>query len=93
MTKMKKDDDVVAIVISKELADELESIRRAMNMWTVTTFRISMESVIKKIIQYYYLSIGFPVSQWSKAVKGDIGELMQMKKEVKEELNEFAKKR
>ena len=88
---VKKRMDIKTIEVSSELADELERIRQSIGMWT--TFRPSMDTVVKTVIQYYYLSIGFPISQWSKAIKGDTEEMVKIKKTVRMELEKFAKKR
>jgi len=87
----KKQKRTVKIEVSKELADELERIKESMDKWT--NIRISMDTVVKTIIQYYYISIGYPISQWNKAVHGDPQELIEIKKIIRQELEKFAKKR
>ena len=85
------------IEISEGLVKELNDIKKSMSTWTIVP--VSMETVVKTIIQYYYLSIGYPPSLWNKPIKGDPKEILEMKYIIKykkspteKELEQFAKK-
>ena len=85
------------IEIDDELAKELRSIQSSMSKWS--ELPVTMSIVIKTIIQWYYLAIGYPVSNWDKPVKEDIKEIMGMKYflehrkfPTKRELNRYIKK-
>ena len=84
------------VEIDKELAKELKSIQSSMNKWS--ELPVTMSIVIKTIIQWYYLAIGYPVSSWDSPVKEDIDEIMEMKYflehrkfPTKRELNRYIK--
>ena len=86
MTRKKEESNrMVTIEITKELAHELESIRESMDKWT--TLKTSMDTVIKTVIQYYYISIGFPISQWGRTIKSDEEEMKEMIKIAKGKMN------
>lgn len=69
-------DHTKKIAISPELENELKKIQSSCNNWT--TLNLSMESVIKMLVEYYYLLIGFPESKWK--FKIDKQEIEEMKK-------------
>jgi len=85
------------VELSEGLIDELYDIKKSMTSWT--SMPVSMDTVVKTIIQYYYLSIGYPPSQWSRPLKGDTDDILEMKfiikhkrAPTKKELIRFAKK-
>ena len=65
------------VELSEGLIDELYDIKKSMTSWT--SMPVSMDTVVKTIIQYYYLSIGYPPSQWSRPLKGDTDDILEMK--------------
>ena len=67
------------VTISQALADEIEAIRKSMEKWSGDILPVTTETTVKTILQWYYLAIHYPISQWTPAVKGDIPELMEMK--------------
>jgi hypothetical protein len=65
------------IELSNDLIKELKDIQESLNKWT--SLEMSMDSVVKTIIQWYYLAINYPITQWNKGIKGDMGEILKMK--------------
>lgn len=90
MTRKKQEKKTVKIEISSELADELESIRESMDKWM--TLPATMDTVIKTIIQYYYISIGFPFSRWNKSIKSDERDIKEMLDIAKISINRMKNK-
>jgi len=69
------------IELSDYLYDELNELQMAMSAWS--NYPISVDTVLKQLIQWYYLSINYPVSSWRREFREDPKKLMSMKYQIR----------
>ena len=69
------------IEISDYLYEELSELQKAMSDWS--GYPISVDTVLRQLIQWYYLSINYPTSRWRRELKDEPKKLMSMKYQIR----------